>query len=160
MHIWSKVKASRAEREGKLLWDLGHSFNLLSSLLRNDNALEWISIPVFFFFFYDHVLLKLGITGTFDSTDSSAITTAWTRVLKIGALFSRQQRRCWGHPERFRQWLPSVLVVWFVWGCSESNQWSMINMENSHYNHSFLWETALWLRTKPWVNKPQNCLLY
>lgn len=67
------MKASGAGRDGKLLWDLGHSFNLLSSLLRNDNALERISTPVFFFFhslFNDHVLLKLGITVTFDTSDS------------------------------------------------------------------------------------------
>lgn len=63
-------------------------------------------------------------------------------------------------PKRFWQWLPSALVVWFVWSWSESNQWSMINMENSHYNHSFLWETTVWLCTKPWVNKPQNRQLY
>lgn len=66
------MKASGAGRDGKLLWDLGHSFNLLSSLLRNDNALERISTPVFFFHFLfnDHVLLKLGITVTFDTPDS------------------------------------------------------------------------------------------
>lgn len=63
------------------------TFNLLSSLLRNDNALERISTPVFFFFFNDHVLLKLGITVTFDTSDSLAIATSWTRVMKVGDCF-------------------------------------------------------------------------
>lgn len=94
------------------------------------------------FFFLPSLCLSAGA-----ATSGSAITSnkKWYNNIFIQVL--RSPRRGW-------QWLPSAPAVRFVCSGSESNQLSMINMENSHCNHSFLWETTVRLCIKPWVNKP------
>lgn len=85
------------------------------------------------------------------------------RYFRLGDHFKQEHWRWWydniyvqvlRSPRRVGQRLPSAPAVRFVCSGSESNQLSMINMENSHWNHSFLWETTVWLCIKPWVNKP------
>lgn len=87
----------------------------------------------------------------------------WIQCFRLGDHFKQERWRWWYNnifvqvlrsPRRVWQWLPSAPAVRFVCSGSESNQLSMINMENSHWNHSFLWETTVRLCIKPWVNKP------
>lgn len=82
---------------------------------------------------------------------------------RLGDHFKQEHWRWWydnifvqvlRSPRRVWQRLPSAPAVRFVCSGSESNQLSMINMENSHWNHSFLWETTVGLCIKPWVNMP------
>lgn len=153
------MKASGVWWDGKLLWDLVRSFNLLPSRLSNDNTVERISTPrLFMILFYSSSELQLHLIPR--SLQRSLFREHWWRKWEIFFFSQFITTQVLRSPKRFWQWLPSALAVWFVWSWSESNQWSMINMENSHYNHSFLWETTVWLCTKPWVNKPQNRQLY
>lgn len=85
------------------------------------------------------------------------------QYFRLSDHFTQERWRWWSDnifvqvlrsPRRVWQWLPPAPAVRFVCSGSESNQLSMINMKNSHWNHSFLWETTVRLCIKPWVNKP------
>lgn len=124
---------------------------LLSCQLSDVNVSEFPSAP---FSMHDHVIFFF-LLGFYISEGF--------RHFRLGDRFKQEHWRWWydnifvqvlRSPRRVWQWLPSAPAMRFVCCGSESNQFSMINMENSHWNHSFLWETTVWLCIKPWVNKP------
>lgn len=138
-----KVEASRILWEGKLArvrftpliyypvsW-------VMSTWVNFHLHLSACVVGVFFFFFTQPL--------PFCCSSANISNKKWYNNIFIQVL--RSPRRGW-------QWLPSAPAVRFVCSGSESNQLSMINMENSHCNHSFLWETTVRLCIKPWVNKP------
>lgn len=98
-HIWSKSKASRVLWDGKLLWDFGYSFNLLSSQLSNEKLIERISTPAFqrlWSYFIQALHFKLCITP--DTSDSSVLITTKNIGDDSKTIFLY---RCWGHLEDF-----------------------------------------------------------
>lgn len=132
-------------------WEAGagslYSPNLLSCQLSDVNVSEFPSAP---FSMPDHFFTQL-------------LHFCWIRYFRLDDHFKQEHWRWWydnifaqvlRSPRRVWQRLSSAPAMRFVFSGSESNQLSMINMENSHWNHSFLWETTVRLCIKPWVNKP------
>lgn len=146
-----KVKASRILWDGKLVRVrfaplIYYPVSWVMSLWVNFHPhLSACAIILLFFYFFTWLLHVCQI-----------------RYFRLGDHFKRERWRWWydnifvqvlRSPRRVWQWLPSAPAVRFVCSGSESNQLSMINMENSHWNHSFLWETTVRLCIRPWVNR-------
>lgn len=172
---WGQGKDYTAGMQGKDRPAIHRAFDTYKQIEINHKSYIWVWKKLvrvrFTPLIYYPVSWVMSTSVNFHPHLSACVIIFFTRLLhfcqiryfRLGDHFKQEHWRWWYNnifvqvlrsPRRVGQRLPSAPAVRFVCSGSESNQLSMINMENSHWNHSFLWETTVRLCIKPWVNKP------